>query len=57
MPTRNLVLTKHQVDLILEYIEDLEDLATAERRLKKLRKGRGELVPYSKVRRLLGLRN
>jgi RHH-type transcriptional regulator, rel operon repressor / antitoxin RelB len=47
--------TYYATQAILEYIEDLEDLAVAEQRLKELRDGRSETVPYSEVRRLLGL--
>jgi RHH-type transcriptional regulator, rel operon repressor / antitoxin RelB len=47
--------TYYATQAILEHIEDLEDLAVAEQRLKELRDGRSETVPYSEVRRLLGL--
>lgn len=47
--------TWYATQAILEHIEDMEDLALAEQRLKELREGRAELVPYGEVRRRLGL--
>ncbi len=47
--------TWYATQAILEHIEDMEDLAIAEQRLKELREGRAELVPYDEVRRRLGL--
>ena len=47
--------TYYATQAILEHIENMEDLAVAEQRLKDLRDGQAEMVPYSEVRRLLGL--
>ena len=47
--------TWYATQAILEHLEDMEDAAVAEQRLKELREGRAEPVPYDEVRRLLGL--
>ena len=47
--------TEYMIEAIREYLDDLEDVHIAERRLKEVHEGRAQTVPLEKVMKDHGL--